>query len=162
MKHQKPKNISLLIILIFIFSTTVSFADSYFMENKDINQCFIEAGSMYDIHPNLLWAIAKAESNFNPHALNKNTNGSYDIGIMQINTQWIPVLKKHGLKDERHLWHPCYNIHVGAWVLSQCISKYGYTWEAVGCYNAVSKSKRVKYARRISNAITNITYKDKQ
>jgi hypothetical protein len=31
-------------------------------------------------------AIALAESHENPNALNKNTNGSYDVGIFQLNT----------------------------------------------------------------------------
>lgn len=121
----------------FLFNTT------------DINQCFVEAGKMYNIHPNLLWAIAKVESRFNPYAINRNSNGTYDIGIMQINSSWLPVLKTYGLKDKRHLWNPCYNIHVGAWILGQCIQKYGYTWTAIGCYNATSRTKRVKYINKV-------------
>ncbi len=111
------------------------------MPFTDINQCFKDAGALYGVHPNLLWAIAKVESGLNPMAINRNLNGTVDIGIMQINSSWIPVLKAYGLKDERYLWEPCYNIHVGAWVLAQCIKKFGYTWEAVGCYNATSKTK---------------------
>jgi len=98
---------------------------------------------MYGINPDLLWAIAKVESNFNHGAVSYNKNGSYDYGIMQINSSWY-----------RHLGHdrwmaladPCYSIYVGAWILKQCINKHGYTWEAVGCYNASSKHKRNKYA----------------
>jgi soluble lytic murein transglycosylase-like protein len=48
---------------------------------------------MYKVHPDILRAITKVESNFNPRALNKNQNGTYDIGIMQINSSWIPVLE---------------------------------------------------------------------
>lgn len=104
---------------------------------------------MYNIHPNILWAIAKVESNFNPYAINRNANGSYDIGIMQINSSWIPVLKRYGLSDVKQLWDPCYNIHIGAWVLSQCIEKHGYTWQAVGCYNAVSPAKKIRYMSKV-------------
>ncbi|MDW7973432.1 MAG: lytic transglycosylase domain-containing protein [Thermodesulfovibrio sp.] len=118
-----------------------------------INACFRQAGQHYSVHPNILWAIAKVESNFNPFAINKNTNGTFDIGIMQINSSWISVLKRHGLKHESMLWDPCYNIYVGAWVLSQCIAKHGYTWEAIGCYNAVSSTKRVKYANKVYKAL---------
>lgn len=112
--------------------------------------CFEEAGEMYGIAPQLLWAIAKVESNFNPAAVNRNSNGTYDYGVMQINSLWARVLGKdvwQALSD------PCMNVKVGAWVLSNCISKYGYTWEAVGCYNATSKNKRIIYANRVYNVI---------
>lgn len=136
------------IISILIFSAC-NISSSQFLASYDLNQCFIDAGHRYHVHPNLLWAIAKVESNFNYTALNRNSNGTYDIGIMQINTSWLPVLKKYGLYDEKQIWNPCYNIHVGAWVLAQCINKYGYTWDAVGCYNASSKIKRIKYSQKV-------------
>lgn len=36
--------------------------------------------------PKLMIAVAKAESGLNPRAIHKNTNGTLDIGIFQINT----------------------------------------------------------------------------
>jgi hypothetical protein len=37
-------------------------------------------------NPEVMVAVAKAESNLNPYATNRNTNGSRDIGIFQINS----------------------------------------------------------------------------
>ena len=37
-------------------------------------------------HPELMIAIAKAESGLNPYAMNKNRNGSTDTGLFQINS----------------------------------------------------------------------------
>ena len=96
--------------------------------------CFEDAGRYYGVSPQLLWAIAKVESNFNPKAINRNKNGTYDIGLMQINSSWFAYLKKHGI-DPSLLWDPCYNAHVGAMVLRHCIDTYGYSWKAVDCYN---------------------------
>jgi len=45
--------------------------------------CFEEAGETYGISPLLLWGIAKTESSLDPQAINRNTNGSYDYGVMQ-------------------------------------------------------------------------------
>lgn len=118
--------------------------------------CFEEAGSMYGVSPVLLYAIAKIESNFNPKAINKNSNGTYDYGVMQINSIHYKTLGKE-------LWmslsDPCTNIKVGAWVLAQCIKRHGQTWEAVGCYNAMSRDKRKKYAWKVHQAILHINGK---
>jgi soluble lytic murein transglycosylase-like protein len=80
------------------------------------------------------------ESNFNPKAINRNKNGTYDIGLMQINSSWFPYLKKHGINPSL-LWDPCYNAHVGAMVLRHCIDTYGYSWRAVDCYNKGKKAR---------------------
>ena len=107
--------------------------------------CFEEDGSMYGISPQLLWSIAKTESNFNPRAINRNSNGSYDYGLMQINSIWA---KKLG-KTWNELGDPCTNVKVGAWVLAQCIQDYGNTWRAVGCYNSRTPSKGDRYAGKV-------------
>ncbi len=108
--------------------------------------CFEEAGGMYGVSPRLLWAIAKVESDFNPDAINQNRNGSYDVGLMQINSWWE---KRLGNDLWKSLKNPCQNVKVGAWVLAQCIQRFGRTWKGIGCYNASSDEKRVKYAEKV-------------
>lgn len=115
--------------------------------------CYEEAGAMYGIAPRLLWTISKGESNFNPAAVNYNTNGSYDFGLMQINSSWAPSLRRMGISWEA-LADPCTNVKVGAWVLAQCIRDYGYTWSAVGCYNSRTPSKRDRYAAKIARLMS--------
>ncbi len=108
--------------------------------------CFTEAGKEYNISPQLLWAIAKSESNLNPAAINRNQNGSFDYGLMQINSWWYSKL---GHERWMRLDDPCYNVRVGAWILSQCISKHGYTWDAVGCYNSTNRNRGATYANKV-------------
>lgn len=112
--------------------------------------CFQEAGEKYGISPLLLESMARTESGLKVSAVGVNTNGSRDLGLMQINSSWIKPL---GLDPTRLLTDGCYNTMVGARILSECIERNGYTWEAVGCYNAVTKSKQAKYARRVFNAL---------
>ncbi len=102
--------------------------------SNELWSCFEGAGRYYNVNPYLLYAIAKVESNLNPKAFNRNRNGTYDIGIMQINSFWLPKIRKYG-GSEKDLWEPCYNIYIGAWVLSQCIHELGLTWKAIDCYN---------------------------
>lgn len=135
-------------ILIIFYSGIFSFGLAGSAYSQDY--CFEEAGELYGISPALLWAISKEESGFDPYAINVNKNGTYDYGHMQINSWWAD---KIGAAVWDSLGDPCQCTKVGAWILSQCISGYSYTWEAIGCYNAKSKNKRVGYAWKIHDAV---------
>jgi len=110
--------------------------------------CWEDAATRYQVSSALLYAIARTESALNPQAIGRNTNGSRDIGLMQINSAWLPTLASHGI-EERDLFEPCTNIHVGAWILAGNVSRLGYTWEAVGAYNAASPALRRSYVEKV-------------
>lgn len=114
--------------------------------------CFDQAAKRYNVPVKLLKAISTVESGGRVTARNTNKNGSFDIGHMQINSSWLPTLAKYNIDEER-LWDPCTNTNIGAWVLSHNIARYGLTWEAVGAYNAVSKDKRLVYARKVATVL---------
>lgn len=119
--------------------------------------CFQEAGVEYSINPQILKAIAKVESNFNPRAVNWNKNGTYDFGVMQINSSWYYTLGKEWWMT---LGDPCSNIKGGARILSACMKKYGYSWEAIGCYNSQTPDKRDKYAMAVFKQLQSIQKND--
>lgn len=141
-------------LVIFIVITFV--APLPLLADSCYDACFSQAGRQYGISPELLKAIAKVESGFNPTAINRNSNGSYDYGIMQINSSWYGKL---GHELWMSLGDPCTNITTGAWILKDCIIRHGYTWEAVGCYNANSKAKRRSYAWKVYGAVKNTSYR---
>lgn len=105
--------------------------------------CWDDAAQRYQVSSALLYAIARTESGLNPQAVGRNGNGSRDIGLMQINSSWLPTLASHGI-NERDLFEPCTNIHVGAWLLADSFSRRGATWDAVGAYNAACSQLRGK------------------
>jgi soluble lytic murein transglycosylase-like protein len=118
-------------------------------------ECFSEAGEKYKIDPLLLRAIAQVESSMNPQAINDNRNGSQDIGIMQINSSHLTRLGKSGITREKLLADACLSVMVGAEILAGFILRFGYTWRAVGAYNAGSggdrDSLRKRYAIKVIN-----------
>ena len=82
-----------------------------------------------------------------------NRDGSYDVGLMQINSSHFSELELEGIDEQRLIAEPCTSIMVGASILSKMIKVYGNNWEAVGAYNAGLKkdrfSQRMVYARKV-------------
>ena len=110
--------------------------------------CWEKAAARYGVSSELLVAIARTESNLDPAAIGRNRDGSRDIGLMQINSAWLPKLATHGI-GEHDLLEPCTNIQVGAWILAGNVQRLGYTWDAVGAYNAATPFKRIRYAWKV-------------
>jgi soluble lytic murein transglycosylase-like protein len=104
--------------------------------------CLDDAADYFSLDPVLVHAIAKHESGMHANAI------SYDLGLMQINTSWLPVLATKGISAQQ-LMNGCVNGYVGAWILRSNIERFGYTWKAVGAYNASSVDKQLRYANNI-------------
>lgn len=116
--------------------------------------CWEEVASRYDLEPELLQAIAAVESGYRAHAVNAlNSDGSRDIGLMQINSMHLPRLAKQGITEERLLSEPCLSVEVGASILAGFVQRFGYNWTAVGSYNAgvapEREALRLRYAEKI-------------
>lgn len=132
---------------------------------QNISQCFHEAGVKFSIDWRLLIAIAEVESNMNPLAIGLNKkNGvvlSEDLGMMQINSSWLSVLKPMGITRHILLNNPCQNIHVGAWILAKNIAQNGINWMSVGAYNAGLKNEnepfRMRYAKKVYDRYIELT-----
>lgn len=124
--------------------------------NKALAYCWDEVAARYDIEAELLQAIAAVESGYQAGAMNySNSNGTRDIGLMQINSIHLPRLLKQGITEERLLSEPCLSVEVGASILAGFIQRFGYNWTAVGSYNVgpgpgpQREALRMRYAQKI-------------
>lgn len=111
-------------------------------------------------------AIARQESGLNPNCVNvagedhfpatraeaekiikraAAENKSYDVGLMQINSQWIKKWKI----DPCSLLDPDANIRAGIRILSEEIKRHGMNWKAVGAYHSPTPARAMQYANQV-------------
>lgn len=139
----------------FHFLARLALCGTLLMGSRASAFCFEHAEATYGIHRDLLKAIAVQESGLNPLAINKNRNGSIDVGLMQINSQWWPRLSQAGF-DTNWLYDPCYNVLFGSWILAQNIARQGMTWEAVGAYHSPTGWRAQQYSAQIAARLAKI------
>ena len=102
---------------------------SFLGETKSLDQIFQEAAETYDVPVNLLKAIGKAESNFDPNVV----SSAGACGVMQLMPKTAEYL---GVKDS---FDPEQNIMGGAKYIAQMLKKYnGDVKLSLAAYNAGS------------------------
>ena len=146
------KNLISRVLLFGAFAVLVALAASMTTFRVAYADCFDEAAAYHRVNPWVLRGIAHIESNFQANAQNKNTNGSWDYGMMQSNSIHLPRLAKYGI-SKADLFDRCKSIHVAAWLLREKIDKHGNTWVAVGAYHSETPRFRDPYARKVEAVI---------
>lgn len=115
-------------------------------------RCVVTAAERHSVNPWVLKAILKVESNFKPGAVNRNPNGSVDIGMAQINSIHLKELRKYGISD-KDLLDPCVSTYVAAWHLAKQYRAHGNTWFAVGAYHSATPCFNNRYAGLVWNTL---------
>ncbi len=114
------------------------------------------ASQTYDVPPALLVGIYKAEGGKVGQQV-ANTNGSFDLGPMQINTLWLPELAKEwGVSRETaHKLvrdDACTNVGVAAKILSSHLRETKSITKALGYYH----SRTPKYGNRYKKHVLSL------
>lgn len=117
--------------------------------------CINEAAIEFNISAKLIITILNVERGKNGQAI-KNTNRSYDLGPMQVNTRWLPRLKKYGVSREDLQFNPCLNVKVGAWILSKELANETEFTKAVGNYNSHTPKFNSSYVQKVKISYTNL------
>ncbi|MBX3709456.1 MAG: lytic transglycosylase domain-containing protein [Gammaproteobacteria bacterium] len=106
--------------------------------------CINRAAIIYRIPAALIITVLKQESGKNGDAI-KNKNGTFDYGVMQINSIWLPRIAAYGYTKEDMQYNACKNISVGTWILSQSIAEGKNLWSGIGNYHSHTPKHNYKY-----------------
>jgi len=113
--------------------------------------CLQQAADHYRVPVALVRAILKTEGG-RPGQAVRNTNGSYDLGPMQINTAWLPTLQMRGITLPMVRDDYCVNVAVGTWILAREMQRIppqastGQVWQAVAGYHSRTPEHNARYA----------------
>jgi soluble lytic murein transglycosylase-like protein len=108
------------------------------------DRCLLPAAQRHSVNPHILRAILQVESGMRPHVVNRNRNGSLDVGMAQINSIHFRELAQWGITPDR-LLDPCVATHVAAWHLKRVMLRHGNTWFGVAAYHSTTPAHNQRY-----------------
>ena len=104
--------------------------------DKDVTLAILSEAAKNEIPLSLAFALAYAESNYKVTAVNRNTNGTIDRGLFQLNSGSFPTL------SEAEFFDPYTSAKHGMQHLRFCINKAGNEVAGLAMYNAGTNKVR--------------------
>jgi len=113
-------------------------------------RCIVPAAVFHGVNHFVLRAILKVESGLNPGAVARNSNGTVDVGIGQLNSIHFRELARHGIAPE-HLRDACIGTYVAAWHLRRTIATHGNSWFGIAAYHSTTPYYNARYQVLLNN-----------
>jgi soluble lytic murein transglycosylase-like protein len=98
-------------------------------------ECLAAAAQIFEVPYEQVFAVLATEGG-QVGRINFNKSGTYDVGPMQINSTWLPILKEIGLKPEDLRDNGCANVVVGVWILRLNYLETGDREKALAFYHS--------------------------
>lgn len=116
-------------------------AEAALVAPSTISACILAAANLYREPPALLLILLNVEGG-TLGAVSPNTNGTVDIGPMQVNQIWVPMVAAHWHASQPATYEAlrdnfCANVEAGAWILRQGLDEaHGDLWGGVAYYHS--------------------------
>jgi hypothetical protein len=123
--------------------------------------CMVAAASFYHLPPRVLPSIQVVEGG-RIGTVSRNADGSADLGVMQVNTLWVPRfaeitgMTRDAVRD-RLVTDPCFNIAAAAAIMRTYLNESnGDLLRAVGYYHSHTPVLRDEYQAKVLQAATKL------
>ena len=119
--------------------------------------CMALVAQLYSLPPRVLPSIQAVEGG-GPGTVHRNTDNSFDLGVMQINTLWLAPLARYTRLDpadvrDRLLHRPCFNIAAAGLILRTYLDEtQGDLMRAVGNYHSHTPLLNQTYQAKVRDA----------
>lgn len=120
----------------------------------EIERCIRQASIGKPWLEKTLWGLRDQEAGWIGAEI-QNANGSHDLGVLQINSGWVPRLAELLGKPQDQIRHwlrfdPCFNTQVGRWIFVAALRQTGDYWKAVGTYHSPTTWRQRRYATSVA------------
>jgi hypothetical protein len=119
--------------------------------------CMALVAHLYALPPRVLPSIQAVEGG-NAGMVRQDANGTADLGVMQVNTIWIPALEAYTtlpavVVRDRLISRPCFNIAAAGAIMRTYLDQaHGDLLRAVGYYHSHTTVLDGKYRREVLRA----------
>ncbi|MFA7587790.1 MAG: lytic transglycosylase domain-containing protein [Novosphingobium sp.] len=85
-----------------------------------------------------------------------NTNGTHDLGPLQINSWWVPRIARRVGRPEQKVRYwlqhdACFNVEAARWIFLSGLRMTGDYWKAIGIYHSPTTWRQRAYAAKVAN-----------
>lgn len=132
--------------------------------DRDVSRCIRSAADGFGIDPLPLEILREVEGG-RPGLESRNTNGTRDLGVMQINSSWLRTLSSFGIGESDVRDSVCINVYVAAWIFVQELNRSGDVVLAMARYHSPTPRHQARYLglvqrvieRRLASAAPSLT-----
>ncbi|OHD02566.1 MAG: murein transglycosylase [Sphingomonadales bacterium RIFCSPLOWO2_12_FULL_63_15] len=87
-----------------------------------------------------------------------NSDGSHDLGPLQVNSWWVPRLAAVTGRPERHIRHwlkqdACFNVEAARWIFLSGLAVTRDYWKAIGAYHSPTVWRQRRYAGSVATKL---------
>lgn len=133
---------------------TVAVAKQTRQEDPRIVSCVRQAAHGRDWLEKTLWGLRYQEAGWLGAEV-ANSNGTHDLGPLQINSSWVPRIARLVGRPEAQVrywlrYDACFNADAARWIFLSALQASGDYWKAVGIYHSPTGWRQRAYAAKVA------------
>lgn len=126
-------------------------------EEQRIATCIRQASMGHAWLEKTLWGLRDQEAGWIGAEV-RNSNGSHDLGPLQINSWWVPRIAARVGHSELQVRHwlrfdPCFNAEAARWIFLSGLRAAKDYWAAIGLYHSPTMWRQRRYSDSVASRI---------
>jgi len=147
------------ICLAMVSSEAAIASDGQLSSNGEIEiaRCIRQAARGQTWLEKTLWGLRDQEGGWIGAEI-RNSDGSHDLGPLQINSWWVAKLAEMLARPPSQVrrwlrYDPCFNAEAARWIFTSALNATGNYWKAVGIYHSPTAWRQRKYASLVASKL---------